>query len=92
MRRLLRKWLRPILNSWLADGGGIKRILCKRKAIIFPGKEDFGIVPLETMASGKPVIAYGSGGVLETAVPLQKSGLQPPTGAFFNVQTPESPL
>jgi glycosyltransferase involved in cell wall biosynthesis len=42
------------------------------------------------MASGKPVIAYGSGGVLETAVPLQKSELHPPTGAFFNVQIPEA--
>ena len=39
-------------------------------AILFPGEEDFGIVPLEAMATGKPVIAYGKGGALETIVPL----------------------
>ncbi|MBK7366364.1 MAG: glycosyltransferase [Candidatus Eisenbacteria bacterium] len=36
------------------------------KALIFPGEEDFGIMPLEAMASGTPVIAYGCGGALET--------------------------
>ena len=40
--------------------------LSKAKALIFPGVEDFGIVPLESMASGTPVIAYREGGVLET--------------------------
>ena len=38
------------------------------KALIFPGIEDFGIVPLEAMASGTPVIAYAKGGALETVV------------------------
>jgi glycosyltransferase involved in cell wall biosynthesis len=36
-------------------------------ALIFPGDEDFGIVPLEAQLRGKPVIAFGKGGVLETA-------------------------
>lgn len=40
--------------------------LFKAKALIFPGVEDFGIVPLESLASGTPVIAYKAGGVLET--------------------------
>lgn len=38
------------------------------KALVFPGIEDFGIVPVEAMASGKPVIALGAGGALDTVV------------------------
>lgn len=52
------------------------------RAFIFPGQEDFGIAPVEAMASGRPVIAYGRGGALETVV----DGL---TGIFFKRQTTE---
>jgi glycosyltransferase involved in cell wall biosynthesis len=54
-------------------------------ALLFPGVEDFGIVPLEAMASGRPVIALGRGGVTETVVP--PGGAEPPTGLFFEPQT-----
>ncbi|MDE1995155.1 MAG: glycosyltransferase, partial [Rhizobiaceae bacterium] len=47
----------------------LKEKLAKCRALIFPGEEDFGIVPVEAMASGRPVIAYGSGGALETVIP-----------------------
>ncbi|NLS00455.1 glycosyltransferase family 4 protein [Rhizobium sp. P38BS-XIX] len=47
----------------------LKEKLASCRALIFPGEEDFGIVPVEAMASGRPVIAYGSGGALETVVP-----------------------
>ncbi len=50
------------------------------RGLLFPGEEDFGIVPLEAMASGRPVIAYGSGGALDTVV----DGV---TGVFFDDQT-----
>jgi glycosyltransferase involved in cell wall biosynthesis len=36
------------------------------RALVFPGEEDFGIVPVEAMASGRPVIAFGRGGVLDS--------------------------
>jgi glycosyltransferase involved in cell wall biosynthesis len=52
-------------------------------AVINTQLEDFGIVPLEALANGKPVIAYGKGGVLETIEP----GI---TGEFFYEQTPEA--
>ena len=54
----------------------------KCRALIFPGEEDFGIVPLEAMASGKPVIAYGKGGALETVADH--------TGVFFLEPTPKA--
>jgi glycosyltransferase involved in cell wall biosynthesis len=53
------------------------------RAFIFPGIEDFGITPLEAMASGRPVIAYAAGGVLETVVDGE-------TGFFFHDQTADA--
>jgi glycosyltransferase involved in cell wall biosynthesis len=55
------------------------------RAVLFPGLEDFGIVPLEAMASGRPVIAFAAGGALETVVP--PGGEAAPTGLFFQTQT-----
>ncbi len=53
------------------------------QALIFPGEEDFGIVPVEAMASGRPVVAYGRGGATETVVAGR-------TGVFFQEQSVEA--
>lgn len=53
------------------------------QAFIFPQEEDFGITPLESMASGRPVVAYRGGGAIETIVENK-------TGIFFNEQTVDS--
>ncbi|MCI0707769.1 MAG: glycosyltransferase [Ignavibacteriae bacterium] len=65
------------------DGSELARFYAGCQALIFPGVEDFGIVPLEAMASGKPIIAYAKGGALET---VAESGRYP-TGIFFHEQT-----
>lgn len=56
------------------------------RALIFPGEEDAGITPLEAQASGRPVIALGRGGALETVIGLGDSD-RPPTGVFFHEPT-----
>ncbi len=53
------------------------------QALIFPGEEDFGMVPVEAMASGRPVIAFDRGGATETV----KEGV---SGVFFSEQTVEA--
>jgi len=61
----------------------ILKLFAEAKALLFPGIEDFGIIPVEANASGCPVIAYREGGVLETV----KENI---TGIFFDEQTPQS--
>ena len=55
------------------------------RALLFPGEEDFGIVPVEAQSFGKPVVAYASGGVLETVRGIfpNEAELENPTGVFF---------
>jgi glycosyltransferase involved in cell wall biosynthesis len=57
------------------------------RALLFPGEEDFGIVPLEAQACGAPVIAYGRGGASETLIP--PGGGREPTGLWFAEQSVE---
>jgi glycosyltransferase involved in cell wall biosynthesis len=68
--------------GWQSDDE-LARLYGRCTALIFPGVEDFGIVPLEAQASGKPVIAFGQGGALETII-------EGTTGLFFHRQTAES--
>ena len=56
------------------------------RALLFAADEDFGMVPLEAQACGRPVIAYGAGGSLETVVGTGPGA----TGIYFEAQTVES--
>jgi len=58
-------------------------LMARCRAFMWPGDEDFGISPIQAMAAGRPVIAYASGGALETVIPGQ-------TGALFTEQTAEA--
>ncbi len=71
----LRKLAGPTVEflGWQPDGV-VRDHYARCRALLFPGEEDFGIVPLEAMACGKPVVAFGRGGVLETVVPLPGAG------------------
>jgi len=64
-------------------GDELVRLFRRARAFIFPGLEDFGITPLEAQAAGRPVIAFGGGGALDTVLPGR-------TGEFFAEQTTES--
>ncbi len=57
--------------------------MARCRAFVFPGEEDFGIAPLEAMASGRPVIAYGAGGAVDTIA-------EGKTGIYFREPTVES--
>jgi glycosyltransferase involved in cell wall biosynthesis len=59
------------------------------RAFLFAADEDFGIAPVEAQSFGRPVIAYGHGGALETVRVDAPNGL-PDTGVFFSHQTVDS--
>lgn len=61
----------------------LKQEFANCRALIFPGEEDFGIIPVEVMACGRPVIAYGRGGALDTVREGQ-------SGLLFHEQTVEA--
>jgi glycosyltransferase involved in cell wall biosynthesis len=96
LRKRLQRMAKPNIEflSRVSDEA-LPRFYAGCQALIFPGEDDFGIVPLEAQASGRPVIAYGQGGALETMVPIQASQRQfssgeDPTGVFFHEPSAES--
>lgn len=66
-----------------ASDDQVTDLLANCRAFLFPGEEDFGIAPLEAMASGRPVVAFRAGGALETVVDGE-------TGLFFDEPTADS--
>jgi len=67
--------------GWRPDAE-VAELYARCRAVLFPSVEDFGIVPLEAAAAGRPTIALGQGGVLESMVGLDE-GAEPPTAVFF---------
>jgi glycosyltransferase involved in cell wall biosynthesis len=65
------------------DEVSLARLYRQSEAVLFPGEEDFGMVPLEAMACGRPAIAYGRGGALESVI-------EGKTGVLFEEQTVDS--
>jgi glycosyltransferase involved in cell wall biosynthesis len=65
------------------DDDALRDAYTRCRAFVFPGEEEFGIAPLEAMATGRPVIAYARGALIET-------GVDGVTGVFFHEQTPGS--
>jgi glycosyltransferase involved in cell wall biosynthesis len=81
--------------SWLGwqTPEELKRLYGGCRAFVFPGEEDAGITPLEAQASGRPVVAFGRGGALETVVSLSEFLVGRKdffSGVFFPEQTEES--
>jgi len=63
----LRKMARPNIQFAGSESPeALRRLYATCRALIFPGEEDFGIVPVEAMASGRPVIAYEKGGIRDS--------------------------
>jgi glycosyltransferase involved in cell wall biosynthesis len=73
--------------GWRSDGE-VAELFARCRAVLFPAVEDYGIVPLEAAAAGRPTIALGRGGALETMIGLDDPAA-PPTAVFFHEQTVE---
>jgi len=67
----------------------LAKLFANCKALIFPQLEDYGITPLEANAAGRPVIAYGKGGVLETMEPYTNDASKA-SALFFDEQNEQS--
>ena len=86
-------------KGWL-DNSQIRSHFAKCRGFVFCGEEDFGITLLEAQAMGRPVIALGRGGALETVIPDNKTWMPEtgipenltfkPTGVFFYEQTSDA--
>ena len=92
------KYLRKLAGSSIKFLGhlnddAVRENYARCRALLFPGEEDFGIVPVEAQSFGRPVLAYGRGGVLETVRGLMtgdRLNVEGATGVFFAEQTADS--
>jgi glycosyltransferase involved in cell wall biosynthesis len=92
--RYLRKMAGPSIKFLgRLDDACVRENYAHCRALLFPGEEDFGMVPVEAQSFGRPVVAYGRGGVLETVRGLMTGdalNVEGATGVFFAEQTTDS--
>jgi glycosyltransferase involved in cell wall biosynthesis len=74
--------------GWVSDEQ-LRELFRRCRALVFPGEEDFGMIPLEAMACGAPVIAYDAGGARETVIDLRDGDFARATGLRYTPQTAE---
>jgi len=88
--RRLRAMAGPTVEflGWRSDRE-VAALFARCRALVFPAVEDYGIVPLEAAAAGRPTIALGRGGALETMVGVDDP-VRAPTAVFFSEQTVEA--
>jgi glycosyltransferase involved in cell wall biosynthesis len=86
LARLRAKGPRNVRFLGWVDDHALPGLMARCRALIFPTEDEFGIVPVETQAAGRPVIALDRGGARETVVPFASG--RPPTGVWFSEQTP----
>ena len=89
-----KKYLERIANDNISIIGyqsneKVNNLMERCRAFVYAGIEDFGIAPVEAMAAGSPVIAYGNGGLLDTVTCASK-GMSNATGILFKEQTVNS--
>lgn len=89
-RRLEREAPRNVRFVGRPSDAELADLYARCRALVYPQEEDFGIVPLEAQAAGRPVIAYGVGGATDTVIPLGSESGAAPTGVWFTPQTPEA--
>jgi glycosyltransferase involved in cell wall biosynthesis len=68
----------------------VAALYARCRAVLFTAVEDYGIVPLEAAAAGRPTIALARGGVLETMVGLDRGAGVAPTALYYDAQTPDA--
>ena len=82
LQALARELGADVRFTGFASDAELGRYYGEARALLFPGVEDFGIVPVEAISCGCPVIALAEGGILDS--------MTPETAVFFNEPTPEA--
>lgn len=93
LKATLHEMAGPMVSFLGYQPGSVVREHYRRcRAFLFPGEEDIGLTPIEAQASGRPVIAFGKGGALETVLGTYRGASSPEqaTGLFFIEQSSQS--